>query len=378
MHSTGYALWALLGLFVQNTHSKPFPLPYEGILLEPRQCDNPCGYYGQVCCSSSQVCSTNDQDEAVCVDAEGVSESWTVITTVFTTTGVQTVTSVYSSLITAAPSAGVCDASIGETQCGNVCCDVSETCQKGVCVKASSSAPANQTNTAAPPVRPTDATTVTATPTTTEGFIAPIGTDGEPVVTAAPSDGGLSGGQIAGIVVGTLAGVTLLVFICFSVCLRGIFDRIMAIFGLGRRRRTETYVEEHSHVSHHTAPERRTWFGYRPSEPRPPREKKSGLGFWGWILVIAGAIALCLGLKRREERDEKSDYTSSYYGPGSSYYSYYYPYSDYYTSTSASACISPSILTSMLTTGIGSSSSDRRTRRTRDSRPSRPSRRSRS
>ncbi|KAL1973244.1 hypothetical protein VTN31DRAFT_5879 [Thermomyces dupontii] len=357
MHSAGYVAWALLGVLAQTAHSKPFPLPYEGILLEPRQCDNPCGFYGQICCTASQICSTNDQNEAVCVDA-GTSESWKVFTTTFTTTGVQTVTSVYSSLITAPPkSAGFCDASIGETQCGTVCCDVSETCEKGVCVKASSSAPANQTDTAAPPVRPTDATTVTATPTTTEGFIAPIGTDGEPVVTAAPSGGGLSGGQIAGIVIGTLAGVTLLVFICFSVCLRGIFDRIMGVFGLGRRRRTESYVEEHSHVSHHTAPDRRTWFGYRPSEPRPPREKKSGLGFWSWILVIAGAIALCLGLKRREERDEKSDYSSSYYGPGSSYY--YYPYSDYYTSTS-------------------SSSSDRRTRRTRDSRPSRPSRMSRS
>jgi hypothetical protein len=333
--------FALLIACTQPAQCNPLPGAEEGV-LEERACSNPCGYYSQLCCTSSQTCSTNSLGQAVCVDGTGspapTAGSWQYYTTTYTRTDLTTVTSVYSSYITAAPTSGAstCAASLGETTCGTSCCSAAQICDNGVCIAAASSSDAGlpgATATATPPLRPTSSgiSTVTQTnaPTTTLPFVAPVATNGTTVIAQASSGGGgLSGGAIAGIVIGAIAGVFFLILLCACLCIRGAIDGILALLGLrSRKRKDTTYVEER--VSHHShgEPERRTWFGTRPSRPaRASEKKKSGLGFWAWLALIVGAIALCLGL-RRSAREEKSEHGD---GPGSSYYYY----SDYYTSAS--------------------------------------------
>lgn len=118
----------------------------------------------------------------------------------------------------------------------------------------------------------------------------------------------------------------LLLCCCFKEALAG----ILALLGLNRRKRTEeTYIEEHhSHRYGSDRPERRTWFGTRPSRVKP-KKKTSGLGGLAGVGAGLGALALILGLKRK--REERYDDKSTVYGTGteSSYYSDY-------TATSAS------------------------------------------
>lgn len=312
-----------------------------------KRCANSCGYYGQLCCASSQTCSTNSAGQAVCLDGgNGGGDSnggggWQYYTTTYVTTEVDvaTITSIWSSQIVAPTHTGSCEESLGETPCGSDCCDATSVCVNNQCVIGSSSAAAFPTatatggeNPATPPVRGTSngmaTVTETAAPTTTQGFLAPVGTDGSSMIgVKAPSEGGLSGGAIAGIVIGVIAGVFLLFLICACMCCRGVIDGLLALFGLGgrRRRETTTYVDRYSHHSHGGRPEGRTWFGTRP--PRPEgHEHRSKWSIWATIGIILGALALCLGLKRRRDHDdEKSDTT---------YPSSYYYYSDYYSSPS--------------------------------------------
>lgn len=346
------AVVVLLLMFLQPTRGNPLQLEEneqnEKNDLEKR-CANPCGYQGWLCCGSNQVCGTTSDGEAACYDSQIATTSsyWQYYTTTYLTTetDVSTVTSTWSSLLTAPPAAATCRASIGETVCGDRCCEAAFECVNGECVQGSSSAVYPT-----PPVLGTSSgfstVTETAAPTTTEPFIAPVNSDGVPVTGAkASNNGNLSGGAIAGIVIGSLAGLALLLLLLF-LCMRG-------------RRRTETTVVE-QHYSHHSHGGGgggifgRTWFGSRPNRPSRVDEGKtsSGWGSLATIGIILGAIALCLGLRRRE-RNEKSDYTST------TGYTYDY-YSDYYTNTASSE------------------SSDRRTRRSRHSRSSRPSRSRRS
>jgi hypothetical protein len=334
------------------------PLALEENALEnilEKRCANPCGYNDWLCCGTGQTCSTNNAGEAVCSEGSG-SASYQYYTTVYTLTetDLSTITSVWSSQIAAATSTGTCRADIGETKCGTTCCEAAQECEDGQCVAESSSVAVTATETGAggseatPGVRGTSngASTVTATsaPTTTEGFTAPVGTDGAALigVKAASDNGGLSGGAIAGIVIGTIAGVFLLLLVCACLCCKGALDGLLAALGIGkkRRRRETTYVEErHSHHSHGSRPPppagRRTWFGTRPAaEGSEISEKKSGFG-WGTIAIILGALALCLGLKRRKDRDHDDDKTES------SYPSSYYYYSDYYSGTGSTLTSAP-------------------------------------
>ncbi|QMW25141.1 hypothetical protein G4B84_000386 [Aspergillus flavus NRRL3357] len=324
---------SILTLLAQVQRSAASPLDFDEAGLEKR-CANSCGYYGQLCCSSGQTCSTDSNGQAVCADSSG--GSWQYFTTTFVTTetDVATVTSTWSSYVgqttTAGGGSGSCKAELGETICGNTCCGAAYVCSNNQCVMGSSSIWA--TATATPPVRGTSASTITATAsaTTTQGFVAPVGTDGAQLIgEKAPDNGGLSGGAIAGIVIGTIAGVFLLLLLCACLCCRGALEALFACLGLGggrRRRKETTYVEDrYSHHTHGGRPEGRTWFGSRPSAPPPQASEKKKWGGLATLGIMLGALALCLGLKRRRDHeDEKSDYTypSSYY------------YSDYYTSTS--------------------------------------------
>ena len=342
-----------------------------------KRCENPCGFYHQVCCEAGEKCVTNDNGQAVCSGGSGGGGgggggTWKVFTTtiVATETDLSTITSTWSSFVAdetgSAGGSGKCDSELGESVCGNTCCGAAYVCHKDQCIVGSSSIWA--TATATPPVRGTSDSTVTQTATTTRGFDAPVGTDGAPLLGANAPSHGLSGGAIAGIVVGVIAGVFLLFLVCACLCCRGVIEALAACLGLGKRKRKDTYVDEHGHHHAHYAhggrPEGRTWFGARP-HAHDSGEKKSKWGGWATVGIILGALALCLGLKRRQHHDEKStEYT---------YPSSYYTYSDY---TSASMwCpflwLIMNRVHPMLIVLIGSESSDRRTRDTRRSRRSR-------
>jgi hypothetical protein len=326
-------LVALLYLIPIATAS---PFAFNENPLEKR-CSNPCGWNDQLCCSASQACTTNSLNEAVCVDRS--SGSWEYFTTTIIATEVDksTITSVWSSHIqtAAATATGTCRLDLGESTCGSICCDAAQECQDGVCVAESSSAAVTGAE-ATPGVRGTSsgASTVTQTsaPTTTEGFIAPVGTDGADLIgaQASSSGGGLSGGAIAGIVIGTIAGVFCLLLLCACLCFKSALDGLLAALGIRKRRRQDTTVieERYSHHSHGSRPPppRRTWFGTRPAAEGTDSEvseKKSRFN-WAKLAIILGALALCLGLKRRRDQDHDDESKTSYTYPSSYYY-----YSDY-------------------------------------------------
>ncbi|KAL1953635.1 hypothetical protein VTO42DRAFT_2421 [Malbranchea cinnamomea] len=328
------------------TQASPFPIPFVSHLVD-RACENPCGYYGQLCCSASEVCTTDSNGQAACAanaDQDDDDGQWEYFTITYVQTDYVTVTSTGSRWV-AEPTSdnnAQCRAWLGESSCGDICCSAAEACEDAVCVEAGNSPIDTGGPSPTPPLRPTSTTgatvTVTQPPPTTVPFIPAIGTDGN--IAPMPSEGGgsLSGGAIAGIVIGSLAGAFILLLLCCCFCVGSTFDRLRALLGLKGGNRSSSYTGS-SRSSHHAG-----WFGAGPA--RPKKDKKSGLFGLGGIAtlaVIIGAIAVCLGLKRKnKERSEKS---YSYYTP-SSYYTY-----SYYTSSSSSS----------------SSSS-------RPSRPSRPSR----
>ncbi|KAK5047628.1 hypothetical protein LTR84_006293 [Exophiala bonariae] len=328
-----------------------------------KRCDNPCGYYGQLCCKDGESCYTDSNNQAQCGAGQVVQATtaaaagdWEYYTTTYVQTDLKTVTATFSSFIPSNTNLN-CAYSLGESACDSVCCLSGQFCQSsGMCVAVgggSSGYYSNLytvttviTNTASVPLRPTSNTLVTVTTgTTTRPFETPVGTNGAIIYgPTASSSGGLSGGAIAGIVIGVIAGIILLLLLCACLCFKGLLDGILAIFGLGKKRRRteeEVYVERHSHHSGRSGVKntRRTWFGTRPGRTDRVEEKKSsGIGRAGWVAATLGGLALILGMKRRNRKDDKSST-----GYGSSYYS------DYTVSSSES-------------------SSDRRTRRSSRSR----------
>lgn len=318
-----------------------------------KRCQNPCGYYGQLCCNQGDTCYTDANGQAQCsaggvaptqVQATTTAGTYAYYTTTYVLTDLQTVTSTWSSLIPVTTAAGSsCQYDIGQSPCGNVCCNSGQYCQQaGMCVAVpgssgyySSLATVTVTDTAGAPLRPTSNTVTTLTSTgsatTTVPYQTPVGTNGAVLTGAEETNGGggLSGGAIAGIVIGVIAGIILLFLICACCCFKGLIDGFLGIFGLGgrRRRRTEE-VEVYEERHHHGG---RTWYGAnRPAGGgtvvEEKRKKDSGFGNFAKVGIALGGLAAILGLKRR--RDERRDDKSS------SGYSYYD--SEYYTSSSKS------------------------------------------
>ncbi|KAJ5899098.1 hypothetical protein N7495_003842 [Penicillium taxi] len=318
------------------------PLSLEENELEKR-CANSCGYNGWLCCSSSQTCSENSAGEAVCLDS---TDGWEYYTTTYVVTEAETVTvtSVWSSQVTTAAATTTtmtCRLNLGESTCGTTCCDAAQECQDGVCVAESSSAAI--TGEATPGVRQTSngasTATATAAATTTEAFIAPVGTDGAELIGAkAATHSGLSGGAIAGIVIGVIAGVILLLLLCGCLCFRGALLGLLAALGLRSRRRTEETVVEERYSRHSSAgtrprprPAGRTWFGTRPSgtvSEISEKKKKSGGGL-ATVAIVLGALALCLGLRRHNKEEHHEDDRTDYTYPSSYYYYSEYTASEY-------------------------------------------------
>lgn len=316
-----------------------------------------CGFYGQLCCDAGNTCGTNAANQAVCVAGSGSvttavgsgAGSWQYYTSTYVeTVGVVTKTTVYSSWVPSAvatASSGTCSPNYAnnETPCGSICCASGQYCYSaGVCKSAGAGGFTTTGVGAGAPVRPTTIsgmiTTQTISPTTTVPFQTPIAatSTGNGTVIATSSNSGLSGGAIAGIVIGVLAGIILLGLLCFCCLLKEAAAGILGIFGLGGGKKKNRRVVEEEYIStHHRhgsgAGSERRWYGAgaggsrpssRPARPPPKKSKIGGLGAMGLGL---GGLAVALGLKRKQDRkhEEKSDissdyYDSSYYGSNSS------------------------------------------------------------
>ncbi len=351
-------LLSLLAIVLSSIHTTgATPLPQDETILGSdnstlveRTCANPCGN-GGLCCGVQQACLTvngqpncGDGAAAPATTANNVANNgqYQLYTTTYVETDLVTRTSTYSSYfasitsqVVATPTTYVapavttlaCNLALQESPCGTICCAGGQICQyQGQCGAAvntvgdvSSFAYSSVTNTASAFIRPTSNTvqTVTSTgaPTTTVPFSTPTSTSSTAGMAASTTNNGLSGGAIAGIVIGVIAGILLLLLICTFFCFKGLLDGFLALIGLGpkRRRTEETYIEErHSRHTGGGGGGGRTWYGAaRPN--RVDRPKKSGLG--GVTGVAAGltALAVILGLKRRRDRREKSEYTGSSY-----------------------------------------------------------------
>ncbi|KAI4164670.1 MAG: hypothetical protein LQ342_001644 [Letrouitia transgressa] len=366
-------LFSLLAIVLTSSHptqAKPYPrtelvIEAQNTTLAKRECSNPCGWTGQLCCGASESCYTDSAGQAQCgagtssssggsPQANNANGQWQWFTTTYVETDLVTRTSTYSSFCATSPTvqqgsfatgARTCNTQLSETPCGSICCAMGQYCQyQGQCAAAaggggdvSSFYYSSVTATGNSFVRPTSNTVQTVTSTGSATTTIPFGTASPTVggatagMQATTSNNGLSGGAIAGIVIGVIAGVILLLIICGLCCFKGLIDGVLGFFGLGprrrRREREETYIEERH--SHHGGGGGGRWWGTtRPSRIERPQRRNDG-GFGGFGAVAAGltALAVLLGLKRRRDRRDKESY-----GTGSMY-----TYSDY---TSASKCFS--------------------------------------
>ncbi|TAQ88327.1 hypothetical protein B7494_g3335 [Chlorociboria aeruginascens] len=350
-------------LFLLLAHTNPVeagPYPKDNLhdlgfsYLQDRSCYSYCGVDNQFCCSivGETACSTNAADQASCVADTATAAVGNVFTTTWTETDTTTRTSTgtrYTAVATptstyvAVPTVD-CVPTGDEIACGIYCCTSSQYCAtEGQCADINplsySSASSAATSTFSAPVRPTSGgvstATSTASATTTQPFGTPVAASGTSIpITTTTGSKGLSGGAIAGIVIGVIAAIIILLLICFCCIVKAGFDGLLAIFGLGkgRRRKTERTetVERYSRHGSTTASRRDThtgWFGGRPTTVSETRKKRSS-GFGGLGAIGAGLIGLAviLGLKRRHDRKEKvarTEISSSYY-------------TDSYTGTSAS------------------------------------------
>lgn len=296
-------------------------------LFQRSTCTNPCGWAGQLCCGANQYCYTDSSDQAQCGDSATTTAAatgtgyWTVWTSTYVQTDLLTITSIGSSYIPTATASASCNYAANESPCGSICCAANQYCAaSGQCaaaanpsssgVYASSWAASPTTNAFSAPLRPTASTLVTVTggaATTTEGFLSPVATGANSTLVMATHSSGLSGGAIAGIVIGTLIGLALLLCACFFLCIRGLLDWLLACLGFGRRTEPEKKrVVEEEYVSTRRGSRRGGGGTYydRPSrvERRSERRSSSGVKEAVGIAAALGGLATLLGLKRARDR----------------------------------------------------------------------------
>ncbi|KAK1757636.1 hypothetical protein QBC47DRAFT_162286 [Echria macrotheca] len=327
------ALGIALIFSTQNVAAVPYPKDnlheYGYGYLMPRQCDNYCGYNNMYCCSAGSVCYTSN-GIAGCTAAAGGGVAF--YTTTWTSTG--TFTSTMTSYFPAATTnSGNCipPKDSGQKACGSICCASWQYCAfAGQCV-AGNGGPASQglnpgvssggpvTTPFVPPYRVTSGGTVVPTTTgtaaeatTTSGGVTPGG--------GGTAGGGLSPGAIAGIVIGTLAGIVLLILLCFCCIVRGLWHGLLAILGIGKKREKEIIIEEERRSSsrHSRRHNHGSWYGGggRPSTVASRKEKSSGKGLLG-LGAALGTLWLLLGLKKDKKKKgsnrARSDVSSSYW-----------------------------------------------------------------
>lgn len=213
----------------------------------------------------------------------------------------------------------------GWTSCGWICCDYYQECvEDGQCrVKPGFEEPPGT-----PIVITTDGhvTTlysapfrVTGTDTGTEEPTGTFGADHDGAEED-DDDGGLSGGAIAGIVIGTLAGVGLLCFLCFCCIAKGIFGAICGRKKKQRERtREEIYEDKYTRRgasrpgSYYTGRgTHSSWYG---SEDGARAEKRKSGAKWLGLAGLAATLLALLNVRKKKkpvERRTPTMYTDSY------------------------------------------------------------------
>jgi hypothetical protein len=315
------------------------------VALQPRGgCAKYCGWKDMYCCGEGTDCITAN-GIAMCTAAN---QAWGIYTTTWTETRTYTSTVVPAQpLNTNVPCK---PQNPGEIECGWVCCGSWQTCAwEGQCLdKPGMGPPAGGGG--APPATQTIVITTNGVVTTqysapyrvTSATITGVFTSGPASGTSVPitggggggsGGGGLSPGAIAGIVIGVLAGIALLLLICFCCIARGLWN---AIFGRKKdkheRERVEVVEERYSRHGSRvpSAHSRRTrhsgWFGGgggggHGSDHR--NEKHSGGGKWLGIAAAAGTLLALLNLRKNKKPARKprsgDSYTSYFYsGSGTS------------------------------------------------------------
>ncbi|KAJ0114337.1 hypothetical protein J7T55_010726 [Diaporthe amygdali] len=355
-----------------------------GFLVD-RSCATYCGVDNQYCCAEGQACTTN-AGIAGCTDT-ALGGGFGIYTTTWTETDTytSTISSYYPATTGDNGAACVPPEGSGQKACGSICCASWQycaydgQCSGGVAGGGGATTTGGSmvsttittsgttiTTQYSAPYRVTSGTTGTGT-TTSTGTIESATSTGSGNGTAVTTGGNsLSGGAIAGIVIGVIAGVVILLAICACCIMRGLWHGLLAIFGLGpgkkrkSRSRDETIIVEEERYSRHgsaAAHSRRDthggWFAAKPprsaagsrrasgvSEKR--RESSSNAGWWG--AGALGTMALLLGLRRDKKRKEqakrasrpRSDVSSSYFSDSytassPSEFSSDYTYSSVYT-----------------------------------------------
>lgn len=390
-----------ISTLLQSANANPFPkddlhntLSY-GFLQDP-MCASYCGVENEHCCSGGEVCVTSDSIAgcATVTVATKVAtifprqeDSWSYYTSTWTET--ETFTSTFSSYWGGASATATCVAqSEGETSCGAICCASDQYCAyAGQCSAVAGGGGVGATTTAATATSwTTYATTMTtAGSTITTQYSAPYrvtgtgstststgtmesatstGSGNGTVVSEGTGGSNLSGGAIAGIVIGVLAGVVLLLAICACCIMRGLWHGLLALLGLGpkkrdRNRDRETVIVEEERYSrrgssHANRNSHNSWFARNPARStagesrrtsEKVREKDSNQASW-WGAGALGTLLLLLGLRRDKKRRSstaakrssraRSEVSSSYFSDSytassPSEFSSDYTYSSVYT-----------------------------------------------
>ena len=138
----------LLHLCASIVSTSPVPLeaePEYAYLIERAACTSYCGYSSQLCCPAGYVCYTDQNNDAQC-----------------STTAYNPTPATAAGFAATVTSTLICNGNIGQTACGDTCCNAGQTClQPGQC-----------SGTSATPAVATTAT-VTSVSVTVAGASAP-------------------------------------------------------------------------------------------------------------------------------------------------------------------------------------------------------------
>lgn len=344
--ATSRRLLPLLALLTSTAHfTSASPFPRDDLhdlgfsYLMARDCDSYCGSDNQLCCKGGSVCTTVQGDIATCMGGGGGGGGgWGAITTTWTQTFTSTIMTHWEP--PPEPTEGVDCVPKNDQQeaCGAICCAGWQTCAfDGQCslkdgyVEPSTivvttggktttqySAPYRITGTTTF-VHTTGEATQTEEPTSTTGNAdGATETNDSPSGAGGGGGGGLSGGEIAGIVIGSIAGAVLILLIAFCCIARGLWK---ACFGRKKKERVDVYEERYSrHGSRHPSAHSRRdhhggWFG-GGGRGSDRSEKKSGGKKWLGLAGLAATMLALLNFKKDKKparKPARSRYSDSYY-----------------------------------------------------------------